>query len=55
MTCERCKILLELNEALESLLVSYRLGRNPSDKLLDKIGKLKAKLNKTVASSAESG
>lgn len=33
--------LFDLNECLEKLLVCYRLGKHPSDKLLDKIDRLK--------------
>lgn len=36
--------LRELNECLERLLVCYRLGRHPSDKLLDSIERLRARV-----------
>ena len=37
--------LKELVRCLEDLLVCYRLGTRPKDKLLDKINKLKGELS----------
>ncbi len=41
---ERCEAWKALALANESLLVCYRIGKQPSGKLLDEIGKLKERL-----------